>query len=429
MIGRAGAACPRSTAPGNAGEVEAVDAEAGGPCHFHVDHRHRDRNAGAPLEHFVEAAVARVLVPACGCRRSRAVEQVLSSACTHAVAAVLPVPSACCSMLRRAASPIASSIASRARGRDADIDARDHQRGLREAAARRVRSRGDGVDEVACASVHRLSRRAPAHSRSSASSVSSLRPPTTSSAPVARRPGSCWSPLHSEPGSACRFESPARVLDRHAPARVERRAGGFLRGARTPAGRAPAMAAFRRVARRDDGTEQSGDPRGGNHLVDLVPQRAGGDRDRHRAGRRSHEVDGAGEQPSRSRASPGACAPCASPARPRARRPSARRGLRRRPGTCRRRRSRGNATSTPSGESSSPSSASVCWKARKWSGSLSAITPSKSKMIACRAEVTSREPFRRRESPASRGSRRRKGAVVGFVVGAGRVVRHAKSMV
>ena len=44
------------------GKVDAVHLQTGAPRHFHVDDRQRDRDAGAAVEHFVQAAVARILV-------------------------------------------------------------------------------------------------------------------------------------------------------------------------------------------------------------------------------------------------------------------------------------------------------------------------------------------------------------------------------
>ena len=45
-----------------AGEVDALDGQPGAPRHLHVDQRQRDRDPGAPIEHLVEEAVARILV-------------------------------------------------------------------------------------------------------------------------------------------------------------------------------------------------------------------------------------------------------------------------------------------------------------------------------------------------------------------------------
>ena len=44
------------------GKVDALDVDAGAPRDLHVDERQRDRNAGAPIEHVVQEAVARILV-------------------------------------------------------------------------------------------------------------------------------------------------------------------------------------------------------------------------------------------------------------------------------------------------------------------------------------------------------------------------------
>ena len=52
-------AAPQQKVPG---EVDAFDVHARPPRDFHVDERQRDRNAGPPIEHLVQEAVARILV-------------------------------------------------------------------------------------------------------------------------------------------------------------------------------------------------------------------------------------------------------------------------------------------------------------------------------------------------------------------------------
>ena len=44
------------------GEVHAVNTQSRPARHFHVDHRQRDGDAGAPLQHGVQATVARVVI-------------------------------------------------------------------------------------------------------------------------------------------------------------------------------------------------------------------------------------------------------------------------------------------------------------------------------------------------------------------------------
>ena len=44
------------------GKLIAFHVEAGAARDFHVDQRQRDRDAGAAIEHFVEEAVARIVV-------------------------------------------------------------------------------------------------------------------------------------------------------------------------------------------------------------------------------------------------------------------------------------------------------------------------------------------------------------------------------
>src|SRR5688572_8753877 len=72
-----------------------------------------------------------------------------------------------------------------------------------------------------------------------------------------------------------------------------------------------------------------------------------------------------------------------------------------------------------------PSAASACWKARRCNGSLSAMTPSKSKTIACSAPAMSsdaRHLFAGEDGHLQPVRRRRIRALVRLVVGAGRVV-------
>ena len=45
-----------------AGEVDAIDMKAGAAGDFHVHHRQRDGNAGAPLDDLVQETVARIVV-------------------------------------------------------------------------------------------------------------------------------------------------------------------------------------------------------------------------------------------------------------------------------------------------------------------------------------------------------------------------------
>ncbi len=60
-----------------AGKVDAGDLEAGAARDFHVDHRETDRDPSPPVEHFVEKAVARVLVVLTVAGEALFVEQVL----------------------------------------------------------------------------------------------------------------------------------------------------------------------------------------------------------------------------------------------------------------------------------------------------------------------------------------------------------------
>ena len=89
-------------------EVHAVQPESGAPSDLHVDDGQRDGNAGATVEHLVEAAVARVLVLIAVADEPLVGEQVLieplDSAEERDVAGLLDVASIC----RPAVSPIAS---------------------------------------------------------------------------------------------------------------------------------------------------------------------------------------------------------------------------------------------------------------------------------------------------------------------------------
>ena len=94
-----------------AGEVDAVDLQPGAPRHLHVDHRERDRNAGAPVEHLVEAAVARVLVPVPVADELQLFEQVALSALIAAERRGVADVAICRAIARPAAAPISSSRA------------------------------------------------------------------------------------------------------------------------------------------------------------------------------------------------------------------------------------------------------------------------------------------------------------------------------
>ena len=58
-------------------EIDAVHVQAGAPRHLEVDHGQADGDADAPVEHFVDEAVARVVVPFAVPRKSLFVVQVL----------------------------------------------------------------------------------------------------------------------------------------------------------------------------------------------------------------------------------------------------------------------------------------------------------------------------------------------------------------
>ena len=58
-------------------KIDAFDAYAGPPGDFHIDHRQRDRNAGAPVEDFVQEAVARIFVRDAVADEAQLAEEVL----------------------------------------------------------------------------------------------------------------------------------------------------------------------------------------------------------------------------------------------------------------------------------------------------------------------------------------------------------------
>ena len=59
------------------GKVDALHVQAGPPRDFHVEHRERNRNAGPPIEHLVQKAVARILVVHVVADEAQLLEQVL----------------------------------------------------------------------------------------------------------------------------------------------------------------------------------------------------------------------------------------------------------------------------------------------------------------------------------------------------------------
>ena len=59
------------------GKLTPFDGQPGAPRHFHVEQRQRDRDAGAPIEHFVQEAVARILVVHLVADEAHLAEQIL----------------------------------------------------------------------------------------------------------------------------------------------------------------------------------------------------------------------------------------------------------------------------------------------------------------------------------------------------------------
>ena len=60
-----------------AGEVDARDAQPGAPRDLQVDDREADRDAGAPVEHLVQEAVARIVVVLAVPREAQLVVEIL----------------------------------------------------------------------------------------------------------------------------------------------------------------------------------------------------------------------------------------------------------------------------------------------------------------------------------------------------------------